>query len=181
MIVTDIPREQNSTADWVIMGHLMRPYGIKGWLWVYSHTSPMDNILEYPEWMLESNGVRRQARVLQGRRQGKGLVVRLEGVDTREHSEALANARILLPTSVLPTLEQDEFYWYQLEGLEVMTLDGVVLGKVDHLFETGANDVMVVNGGPDKRERLLPYLPDDVIRQVDLEQGVMHVDWDPEF
>lgn len=179
--MTDASNEKDTSA-WVIMGHLMRPYGLKGWLWVYSHTSPMDSILEYPEWIVEDdNGVRRTVHVQQGRRQGKGLVVFLNEVATREAAESLANARILLPTSALPTLAQNEFYWYQLEGLAVVTLDGVALGKVDHLFETGANDVLVVNGGPDGRERLLPFLPDDVIRQVDLEGGVMHVDWDPEF
>ncbi|BBG29242.1 RimM protein, required for 16S rRNA processing [Zymobacter palmae] len=177
----DTTNSKAPASDNVVMGHLMRPYGVKGWLWVYSHSNPMESILDYSEWIIEKGGVRRPVKVIQGRRQGKGVVVSLEGITTRELAESMANAQIMLPTSALPTLDQGDYYWYQLEGLQVITLEGVVLGKVDHLFETGANDVLVVTGGPDGRERLLPYLPDDVIREIDLEAGTMHVDWDPEF
>lgn len=177
----DTTNSKASTSDVVVMGHLMRPYGVKGWLWVYSHSNPMESILDYAEWIIEKGGVRRPIKVIQGRRQGKGVVVSLAGITTRELAESMANAQIMLPTSVLPPLEQGDYYWYQLEGLQVTTLEGVELGKIDHMFETGANDVVVVTGGPDGRERLLPYLPDDVIREINLEAGTMRVDWDPEF
>ncbi|MGL6250402.1 MAG: ribosome maturation factor RimM, partial [Billgrantia desiderata] len=110
------------------------------------------------------------------------------GVDSREAAERVAGAEILLPKAELPQLEGDEYYWHQLEGLTVVTREGVVLGRVAYLFETGANDVMVVKGDPqgeppaiDDRERLLPFLPDEVIVAVDLAGGTMTVDWDPEF
>lgn len=177
----DSTNSNTPASDVVVMGHLMRPYGVKGWLWVYSHSNPMENILDYPEWVIAHGGKRRKVKVIHGRRQGKGVVVCLEGVASREMAESLANAQIMLPTSALPSLDQGDFYWYQLEGLNVITLEGVALGKIDHLFETGANDVIVVKGGADGRERLLPYLPDDVVREIDLEAGIMHVDWDPEF
>ena len=179
--MTDTTNGRPPATDAVVMGHLMRPYGVKGWLWVYSHASPMERILDYPEWIIEQDGQRRSMKVVQGRRQGKGVVVCLDGVASREMAESLANARIMLSTSALPPLDQGDFYWYQLEGLQVITLEGQVLGTVDHLFETGANDVVVVKGGADGRERLLPYLPGDVVREIDLKAGVMRVDWDPEF
>jgi 16S rRNA processing protein RimM len=84
----------------------------------------------------------------------------------------------------LPELPSGEYYWYQLEGLDVFTVSGECLGKVHHLMETGSNDVVVVratSGSIDQRERLIPYLPDQVVQQVDLDQGRMVVDWDPEF
>ncbi|KPQ23417.1 MAG: 16S rRNA processing protein RimM [Halomonas sp. HL-93] len=122
--------------------------------------------------------------IVQGRRQGKGLVVQLKGVDDRSAAEALAQADILMPKAALPELSDDEYYWYELEGLTVFTQAGERLGRVSYLFETGANDVMVVHGDVesiDKRERLLPFLPDDVIVEISLEDGRMVVDWDPEF
>lgn len=171
--------------DHVVLGKLTSPYGVKGWLKVYSYTAPMDGILDYEAWVLRHGGRLSRIRLLQGRRQGKGLVARLEGVDSREAAEALAGAEILLPKAELPELDADDYYWYQLEGLTVVTREGLVLGRIAYLFETGANDVMVVKGEADERiearERLLPFLPGDVVLGVDLEAGVMTVDWDPDF
>ncbi len=171
--------------DHVVLGKLTSPYGVKGWLKVYSYTSPMDGILDYDDWVLRLGGRLVCHPLAQGRRQGKGLVAQLKGVDSREAAEALAGAEILLPKAQLPELTGNDYYWYQLEGLAVVTREGVALGRIDHLFETGANDVMVVKGDADTavdgRERLLPFLPDEVILNVDLDAGVMTVDWDPEF
>ncbi|MDN3521292.1 ribosome maturation factor RimM [Halomonas ramblicola] len=172
--------------DHVVLGKLTSPYGVKGWLRVYSYTGPMEGILDYAEWVLRRGEALERRRLVQGRRHGKGLVARVEGCDTREAAEALAGAEILLPKAELPELSGDDFYWHELEGLRVVTRDGTVLGCVDYLFETGANDVMVVKGSleadaVDARERLLPFLPEEVILEVDLEGGVMTVDWDPDF
>lgn len=170
----------------VVLGKLTSPYGVKGWLKVYSYTSPMEGILDYAEWVLCHQGRLERRRLVQGRRHGKGLVALVEGIEDRNAAEALAGAEILLPKAELPELGGDDVYWHQLEGLRVITRDGVVLGRVDYLFETGANDVLVVKGGLDEaslddRERLLPYLPGEVIVDLDLAAGVMTVDWDPEF
>ena len=168
----------------VVLGKLTSPHGIKGWLKVYSYTNPMDSILEYPEWWVRRGETLTRMTVVQGSRQGKGLVVQLKGVDDRTAAEALAQADILMPKESLPELSDDEYYWHELEGLTVFTQSGERLGQVSYLFETGANDVMVVRGDNDaidKRERLLPFLPDDVIVEISLEDGRMVVDWDPEF
>ncbi|PMR76245.1 ribosome maturation factor RimM [Billgrantia endophytica] len=180
--------ERIELDDHVVLGKLTSPYGIKGWLKVYSHTSPMDGILEYPVWVLRQGNALTRHRLVQGRRHGKGLVALLEGVDGREGAERMAGAEILLPKATLPELPRGDYYWHELEGLTVVTRDEEVLGRVLYLFETGANDVMVVKGDPDgeppavdDRERLLPFLPDDVIIDVDLASGIMTVDWDPTF
>lgn len=174
-----------SGDEHVVLGKLTSPHGVRGWLKVYSYTSPIEGILGYPEWMLRHGDRLVRQRVLQGHRQGKGLVARLEGIESREAAEALAGTEILLPKAELPVLEAGEYYWHQLEGLRVVTPEGVCLGHVAYLFETGANDVMVVKGpadeGIEERERLLPYLPGDVVLDVDAAAGVMTVDWDPEF
>ncbi|WP_136255496.1 ribosome maturation factor RimM [Onishia niordana] len=164
----------------VVLGKLTSPYGVKGWLKVYSYTSPMDGILDYPEWQLRLDGKLVDRKLVQGRQQGKGLVAQLGGVASREQAEQLAGAEILLPKQSLPPLNAGEYYWHQLEGLQVTTDDGDSLGHVAYLFETGANDVMVVKDA-DGKERLLPFLPDEVVLEVDLTAGGMKVDWDPEF
>lgn len=170
--------------DYVVLGKLTSPHGVKGWFKVYSYTSPMEGILDYAEWVLQQRGERTTRRLTQGRRQGKGLVASLDGVNSREQAEQLAGAEILLPKQALPALEAGDYYWFQLEGLRVMTLDGVDLGHVNYLFETGANDVLVVQGDErsvDDRERLLPFLPEQVVRDTDLAAATLTVDWDPEF
>ncbi|WP_456268226.1 ribosome maturation factor RimM [Kushneria sp. AK178] len=168
-----------SPEQYVVMGKLTSPYGVKGWLRVYSWTSPMEGILDYETWLVEQNGQRTPMTLRNGQRHGKGLIVRLDGVDSREAAERVAGATVLLKAAELPSLSEDEYYWYQLEGLAVQTGDGVALGRVEYLFETGANDVLVVRG--EDRERLIPFLPDDVIQKVDLQGGIMTVDWDPDF
>lgn len=168
----------------VVLGRLTSPYGVKGWLRVYSYTSPIEGIFEHAEWVLSLRGEHFECKLSQGRPHGKGLVASLEGISSRELAERWAGADILLPTQALPALAPGDYYWYQLEGLRVETLSGECLGQVDYLFETGANDVLVIQPNEaslDDRERLIPFLPDGVIREVDLGAGRMTVDWDSEF
>jgi 16S rRNA processing protein RimM len=112
------------------------------------------------------------------------LIAKLVGVNDREAAQAFSGIDIGVPSDLLPSLEEGEYYWSQLEKLTVLTLTGENLGRVSHLFETGSNDVLVVRGNAesyDRRERLIPYLPDQVIKEINLETGTMRVDWDPEF
>ena len=162
----------------VVLGRLSGLYGVQGWLKVYSDTEPREGIIKYPRWWVKQQGSWRQIRVEQGRRHGKGVVVKLEGIDDRDAAAKLLNAEVAVDRSELPDTAPGEFYWTDLEGLTVVCVDGTELGRVDHLIETGANDVLVVTG---ERERLIPYIPEQVIKQIDLEQGRMVVDWDPEF
>ena len=109
--------------------------------------------------------------------QGRG--VKLRGCDDREIASALIGADIAVRrTQFADDLVPGEYYWADLEGLKVVTLEGVDLGSLDRLLATGANDVMVVLGD---RERLLPYIPGSVVQDVDLDARVMRVDWDPGF
>ena len=160
------------------LGHLAGAYGVKGWLRVRSDTRPLENILSYDPWYLKLGDGWEPRRLLDGRRQGKGLVVRLEGCNDRDQAAALRRTRIGIQAGQLPSLAADEFYWRDLIGLQVVTRDEVLLGTIDQLMETGNNDVLVVKG---ERERLIPYLPGDVVLTVSLADGRMVVDWDPEF
>lgn len=161
----------------VIVGRVAGVFGVKGWVKIYSYTVPPENILHYSPWQLRIGGEWVTLKRITGRTHGKGVVAQLEGYDDRDAAAALFDCDIAVTREQLPEAGADEIYWADLIGLRVVTLDGTELGVVDHLFETGANDVVVVRG---ERERLLPYI-DQVVREVDLAGGVMHVDWDPEF
>ena len=114
----------------------------------------------------------------EGHEHGDGLLVRLEGIADRDAAAALRGSEVSLWRSQLPALEEGEYYWSDLEGLGVVTMDGAFLGVVERLFETGANDVMVVRG---ERERLIPFVMDEVVRRIDLAAARIEVDWDAEF
>src|SRR5690606_3316751 len=117
------------------------------------------------------------------RAQNKFLVAKLKGLDDREEARLLAGFEICVPLDSLPDLADGEYYWYQLEGLKVIDHHDQLLGVIDHLLETGANDVMVVkpcSGSLDDRERLLPYT-DQCVQSIDLDTGEMRVDWDADF
>ena len=105
-------------------------------------------------------------------------------IETPEAARSYCEVEIAVPRSVLPKLDEGDYYWSQLEKLLVYTESGELLGRVDHLIETGANDVLVVKGtdeSVDRETRLIPYVPDQVVKQVDLNTGTLRVDWDPEF
>jgi 16S rRNA processing protein RimM len=170
-------RPPSAPDDLVTLGHIVGLFGVRGWVKVYSYTRPPQAILNYKRWRVRLSSGWRQLEVKEGRTHGKGLVVRLAGYVDRGQAAALVGADVAFALAELPALEPGEYYWAELEGREVVNLQGVVLGKVSHLFETGANDVMVVVG---ERERLIPFIR-DVIRRIDLGAGRITVDWDADF
>jgi 16S rRNA processing protein RimM len=151
-------------------------FGVRGWVKVFSDTRPRENILNYNPWLVKTREGWREMALAEGRVHGPGVIARLEGYTDRDQAQALVGAEIAVYRQQLPPAKKGEHYWVDLEGLRVVNLEGVELGTVSHLFETGANDVLVVVGD---RERLLPYTR-QVIRDVDLEARVLRVDWDPE-
>jgi len=172
------------TEDLTVVGQITSVYGVKGWLKIYSHTDPMDSILSYKPWLIQRNGQWVAVNVETSRKHGKGLVAKLEKVDDRDVARQYCGIDIAIERSQLPALDAGEYYWSQLEQLTVHTLAGEVLGKVSHLIETGSNDVLVVKGDSnsiDDKERMIPYLPDQVVKEINLDTGTMRVDWDPEF
>lgn len=157
---------------------MLGAWGVKGWIKVYSYTDPRENIVEFPVWSLEREGERRSVQVEQGRRHGSQVVVKLTAVDDRDTAERLAGSEIMVERDELAPCDHGEYYWTDLEGLRVVTRAGVDLGEIDHLLATGSNDVMVVIGD---RERLIPFIAEQVVQTVDLGEGIVVVDWDPEF
>ncbi|PZP23859.1 ribosome maturation factor RimM [Pseudomonas kuykendallii] len=169
--------------DLIVLGKIFSVHGIRGEVKVYSFTDPVDNVLDYRRWTLRRDNEVKQVELIGGRPQGKFLVAKLKGLDDRDVALTFAGFEICVPRSELPALGTDEYYWHQLEGLRVIDQLGQLFGVIDHLLETGANDVMVVKpctGSLDDRERLLPYT-EQCVQSIDLAAGEMRVDWDADF
>ncbi len=160
------------------MGKVVGLFGVRGWVKVHSHTRPMEGILSYRPWQVMLHGAWRALEVAEGQVHGKGLVVRLRGYENRDQAADLIGAPIGVRACDLPALATGEYYWAQLEGLRVVNLAGEELGTVSHLFDTGANDVLVVKQG--RRERLIPYTR-YAVRGVDLVKREICVDWEKDF
>ena len=142
---------------------------------MYSFTRPREAILEYDRWFLKRQGEWHAAAISEGKRHGKSVIAHLEGVDDRDEAAALVDCDIAVDRAAMPAADDDSYYWADLEGLQVVRRDGTELGHVAYLMETGANDVLVVQG---EHERLIPFVAEKVILDVDLDNGVISVDWD---
>lgn len=164
-------------SDLIEIGHITGVHGVRGQVKVFSNTSPRENIVTYSPWIIQQGGLQTTFQV-KGGIQGKNVVASLEGVTDRDQATEMTGAKILIYKSQLPELEEGHYYWSQLIGLEVISTQDINLGTIDHMIETGANDVMVVLGD---RERLIPYVMDEVVKSIDLDSGQIIVEWDADF
>jgi 16S rRNA processing protein RimM len=165
-------------TKWVTLGRVSGVFGVKGWLKVQSYTEPRANIAQFGVWLLRMNGVDSPFDVEDGHSHGGTVVAKLRGLDDRDRAVEWVGAEIVVERERLPALGANEFYWTDLEGLEVRTTAGEVLGKVDHLLATGANDVLVVGGSP---QHLIPFIVGPVVKQVDLPARLIVVEWSTDY
>lgn len=161
------------------MGHIHGLFGVKGWIKVFSYTRPRTQILEYKHWNL-GDSAERSVLIETGKGHKDGVIAKLQGIDDRDAAVALLQQKIWVDEASLPALESGEYYWYQLIGAQVVDTAGRVLGEVTQLFETGANDVLVVRDN-DGNEHLVPYVMQRVIKEVDLVNNKLIVDWDTDY
>ncbi len=162
-----------------MLGRIVAPFGVLGWLRIHPFGDDPLGWKAIPHWLLSPDAdvatdawqmyVPATVKV-----HGGGLLAKLQGVDDRGSAEALTGCYIGALRSDLPLTGKDEYYWRDLIGLEVQNLQGMSLGHVDSLLETGANDVLVVVDG--KNRRLLPFVG-KVVVNVDTVGRLILVDW----
>lgn len=163
----------------VLLGLINGLFGVKGWVKVYSYTRPRIKIVDYQQWYL-GDDLDQPIRVEEGRPLKGGVVVKLDGINDRDAAVELLDRNIWIAGDQLTSLPTNEYYWYQLIGLDVLDTENKPLGSIKDLIETGANDVMIVRG-KGKTEHLIPYIQGQVIKAINLEQKCMVVDWDTDF
>jgi 16S rRNA processing protein RimM len=172
-------KADNDEDKRIILGRISGLHGVNGWLKIFSYSRPRENIFSYTSWLIKQvNGSWTMQKVSEWKPQSKGLIAHFDGVDDRDAAQAFVGLEISVSREQLPELAEDEYYWCDLIGLEVVNQAEDILGTVVEIQETGANDVLVVKG--DERY-LIPLLKGSVIKQVDEEQGQMRVDWDGEY
>jgi 16S rRNA processing protein RimM len=178
----DIMSEQNEK---LVVGKFGASYGIRGWLKVFSYTDNPESIFDYSPWFINQKGQWTELKVESWKRHNKGWVVKLEGIEIREDAHLLTNVEIAINPAALPELSEDEFYWRELFGMKVFNTQGYDLGEVVDMLETGSNDVLVVKANLKdafgQKERLIPFLEEQVIINVDRQAQRIEVDWDPGF
>ncbi|GLP97177.1 ribosome maturation factor RimM [Paraferrimonas sedimenticola] len=171
--------------EMVVLGKLGSVYGVKGWLRVNSFTDDAEGIFEYAPWYLKVRGQWQQVEIANWRAHNKGPVVQLKGTDGRDAAQQLVNCEIGVSADQLQDLPEDEFYWRDLIGCEVINAKGYHMGKVDDILETGSNDVLRVRANAKdafgQKERLIPFVTEQFILEVNLDSRQITVDWEPDF
>ncbi len=159
----------------LVLGRVVGLFGVRGWVKVFSYTDPREAVLDYQGLLLGQNGEWKSAKVVEGQRHGKSVIARLEGIDDRDQAAALVGAEFGVSRDALPDPKDGRYYWSDLIGMQVVHVDGTVLGTIESMLETGAHDVMVLTGD---QERLIPFVTDKIVLGVDLALKRVSVDWE---
>ncbi|CNI43888.1 ribosome maturation factor RimM [Yersinia pekkanenii] len=169
----------------IVLGKMGSTYGIRGWLRVFSSTENAESIFDYQPWFIQLAGKWQHVELEDWKRHSQDLIIKVKDVDDRDAANLLTNCEIIVDSKQLPALEEDDYYWKDLMGCQVVTTEGYELGKIIDMMETGSNDVMVVKANLKDafgmKERLVPFLHGQVIKKVDLTAQRVEVDWDPGF
>lgn len=161
------------------MGKIGAPFGIAGWVKVQSYTQDIENLLKYEPWYIQSAEGYTVFPVINGRVHGVGLVVQIDQVTDRDAAALFCHTKVWVQKAALAPLGEDEFYWADLEGLQVETVAGIILGQLAHLYKNANLDVMVIK---DKRkEHHVPFVMNHTVVKVDLAAKKMIVDWEIEL
>lgn len=172
--------DTNNPGRRILVGRVVGAFGVRGEVKLESWTDPRPAIFGYRPWILiDARGNERELTTVRGRQVGKGLSAEIPGVEDRDAAEAMRGTEVWVSRAALPKAAEGEFYWADLEGLDVVNVDGVAMGRVSHLFATGANDVLVARDG--EREWMIPFVRPQFVTDIDLQAGRITVDWDPDF
>jgi 16S rRNA processing protein RimM len=162
----------------IIVGRMGGAHGVRGWMKIMSYTRPKENIFTYSPWLLHVDDAWQEIEIEDSQQRGERLLVKISGIESPEEARVYMNCDIAITREQLPSLNEGEYYWHDLIGLDVFNQDEINLGKISQVTETGANDVLVITQeGDNKKKILIPLVMDIYVKQVDLIAGTMHVDW----
>lgn len=168
----------STSSEYLTLGKIGAAYGVKGWVKVHSNTNPIDQIFAYNPLYLFKNNLYQEVTITNSRIHGAGLVAHIEGCDDRDLTQDYRHCELVIKREQLPNLSNDEYYWTDLEGLRVLNQQGCELGFIDHLTNTGANDIMVVKGD---KEHWIPFIRNHFVFEINLDKKTITVDWESDF
>ena len=160
----------------IVVGRINGIYGVRGWVKVMSYTRPKENILSYSHCLVYLNGAWQELNIEESQQRGERMLVKFSGIDSPEQARDYLHSDLAVVRAQLPPLENDKYYWFDLIGLEIINQDSLSLGWIKEIVETGANDVLVIEG-KGKTRILIPLIMDIYVKQVDLSANTMRVDW----
>ena len=167
-----------TTDQYITIGTFGKPFGIHGWITVHPASDHTANIVQYQPWAMETKMGWQAIQIAETKIHAEKIVVYLADVNTPEAAQPYNSKKIAILRNQLPKLQEDEYYWSDLEGLAVINQNNIELGHIAYLFRTGSNDVIVVEGN---KRRLIPFMQKEIITHIDLKNQCVHVQWDPEF
>ncbi len=164
----------------IILGRIVGVHGVRGWVKLHSDCRPREAILNYPSFIAtRKNGESFALKLKNGRTQGKGIVAHFEGIDDRDQAFSLNGVTLSVTRDAMPELAENEFYWTDIIGLHAVNRQDECLGVVSDIFETGANDVLVIK--QEKNEILIPFVVGIYVDSVDFDNNTLYVDWEREW
>ena len=161
----------------ILIGKLGKPHGIKGFVYFLYYGKDLSTLKGYKDLYIDDFPSARLEKMFEKRDR---LIIKLSACDSRNTAEELRNKEVYILENNLPDLKKGEYYLYELEGLVVKNLDSQILGEVKEIFGTKANEVLIVKNTDesiDDKERLIPYVKPQVVKEILLEEGVILVDW----
>jgi len=161
----------------LLVGKINGFFGVQGWIKIFSYTEPRKNILKYQPWYFIDDGTYKAIEMTTGRKQSKTIVAHLKGIDNKDQAVQLIGKSLYIDKDQLPQLDDNEHYWHELVGFRVINKDGIDLGVVDYLVDTGSNNVLVIKGN---KEHWIPYIEPYLV-SIDKKNRVINVDWDENF
>jgi 16S rRNA processing protein RimM len=176
-------------ADAVEVGRIADAWGIKGWFKVLPHSASPEALFSSRRWYLlpPEKGPKAFSgpvllRVREAKEHSDTMVATAQEVDDRSAAEALKGARVYVARSSFPTPADDEYYWVDLLGAQVVNREGVALGEVKELLSTGPQTVLVLAYQQDGRpaERMIPFVA-AYVDSVDIAGKRIIVDWQPDY
>lgn len=169
----------------IVIGKFGAPYGIRGWIKIFSFTEDSDRIFDYKPLFIKKGEQWQEVDIESFKHHQQDKIAKLKNIDDRDHAQLFTNFEIYTDESLLPSLGNDDYYWKDLMGCAVINESGYDFGQVTDLMETGSNDVLVVKANLKdafgQKERLIPFIQNDFIISVDIKNKIIKVDWDPAF
>jgi 16S rRNA processing protein RimM len=174
----------------IVLGKVTGYFGVRGWVKLYSYTEPIDNIVRYNSLLIKLKGDWQNITLDEGKAHGKGVVAHFTGYDTRDDVAQLLGAELAINSEFLKPLGKNDFYWHDLIGLQVRNLEGIVFGQVRQIIETAAHDVLLIQPEQQHEQKgtenkpgdiLIPFVLEHYIIKVDINNGFILVEWQPEW